>query len=121
MALTNPLDVPEAIPGLHGWAHDRHIAAVRHPRTAHERAIVNLFAGIGEMIAASEASMDGTPITEGDYMLCEIVRDLCVTLGDYLNYELGRLDGGTCSVVLAGFIEHAGFDPDIPSEPLGVK
>lgn len=114
----HPLDVPPMLPGLHGESYDRHIAAVAHPRTMSERAIVSLFAGIGQMVAASEESMGGTPIAEGDYMLCEIVRDLCVTLRDYLDYELGRLDCGTCSSVLAGFIEHAGFNPDIPSKPL---
>lgn len=115
---THPLDVPPRLPGLHGPAYDRHIAAVANPRDAHERAIVSLFAGIAEMIEASEASMGGTPITEGDFMLCEIVRDLCVALHDYLNYDLGRLDGGTCSAVLAGFIARAGFNPDVPSEQL---
>lgn len=114
----HPLDVPPMLPGLHGPAYDRHVAAVAHPRTHEECAIVSMFAGIAHMIEASESSMGGTPITEGDHMLCEIVRDLCVTLHDYLNYELGRLDSGTCSDVLVGFIEHAGFNPDIPSEPL---
>lgn len=69
--------------------------------TRDERAILSLAAGIRQFIGSRGIVADSS-----DYYACDIVRTLASAFNDALNYDLGRLDGGTlsewvCATVLA--------------------
>ena len=109
--MAHPLNIPSKAPGLHGEPHTRHLAAVHAP-TRQEAPLVHGIGAIGEILALHQ---DGeTPLTESDFMLSEIVRDMCASWREFLNYDHGRrLDMGACDAVLSSFIERAGYDPDM--------
>jgi hypothetical protein len=107
----HPLDIPPALPGLHGEPYDRHIAAVANPRPGMERALVSGIGAIGELMDAHEREY-GSPVSQ-DYLVAPIVRDMCLAWRAFLDQDLGRrLDGGAIDAALVALMARAGYDDE---------
>lgn len=70
-----------------------------------ERAILSLIAGLEQWIGSNAEFVDPW---SGEF----VVHQVADGIGNALNLDLGRLDGGTLSTYVHGLCKRAGVDPD---------
>ena len=84
--------------------------AVTQPKTAFEKALVEMLSGWLRYADAVQTSWDAG--IGKDYVLGPNWAQIGDALRGLLNGDLGRMDGGTLDGVLCRTLEAEGFDPD---------